>query len=288
MNENNNQNASMEMNPFAAGPATTPASPVAPAPVTSPTPVSPVPQAPVQPQMSVPQVPVQQPIPQQVSPAPVAAPVPASPMPQAQQVAQAPVAPVPQAPAVSQPLPTTPVTQVAPNPMAASREEMAVPQTMAMPQKQVIIRPVATSIADINAGLSGAKVDNTPVQQSVVNDEGEGDAKDVTFDYNALYGIESKDITDVQPQQPENKPLYTTQDIVLDNSNNGSGFVPSFNAGDLDSNASGSNNLTDDVLSDKQMDKADTRKKIIFIGAIVVIIILCLKFIFPLIAGYNM
>ena len=209
MNENNNQNASMEMNPFAAGPATTPVTPVAP--------VNPMPQAPVTPQMNVPQAPVQQPMQPQAAPV-MSQTQQVAPVPMAPQAAPVtPVTPTPQVQAVSQPLPTTPVTQVAPNPMVPSSEEMAVPQTMAMPQKQVIIRPVATSIADINAGLSGAKVDSTPVQQSVVSDEGEGDAKDVTFDYNALYGIESKDITDVQPQQPENKPLYTTQDIVLDN-----------------------------------------------------------------------
>ncbi len=279
MKENNNQNASMEMNPFAAGPATAPVQPTAPA-------STPIPQEPVQPQVSVPQAPAQQPMQQPVAPSQVVTPT--------QQVVtpaipQAPVSSAPQTPAVSQPLPTTPVTQVAPNPMVASSSEMAVPQTMAMPQKQVIIRPVATSIADINAGLTGTKVDNTPVQQSVVGDE--GDAKDVTFDYNALYGIGSKDIVDVQPQVEEKKPLYTTQDIVIDNQTyqgTGEGFVPEFNANALDSNANGNNHLTDDVLSDKQMDKADTRKKIIFIGAIVVIIILCLKFIFPLIAGYNM
>ena len=42
-------------------------------------------------------------------------------------------------------------------------------------------------------------------------------------------------------------------------------------------------NLTDNVLDSKQQDKADTRRKILFIGIITILMFVFIKFIFPII-----
>ena len=99
--------------------------------------------------------------------------------------------------------------------------------------------------------------------------------------------------TIVLPVIEENKPVFTTQDIVIDDrsltDNKSDNIIPEFNVNALDQDANvNDTKLTDNVLTDKQQDKADTRRKILFIAILTLLIIVFLKLIFPIIAGYNL
>ncbi len=150
--------------------------------------------------------------------------------------------------------------------------------------------PVETQeVVEIKQQAEGQAAEMGEVQSSVVEDASDDpDAKDVTFDYNALYGIGSKDIKDIEPTvvEEKKKPIFTTQDIVINNRINNGGNVPSFDANALDSHAD--SKKADSVLDDKQQDKADTRRRILFIGVLTILIVVFLLWIFPLIAGYKM
>ena len=121
-------------------------------------------------------------------------------------------------------------------------------------------------------------VQETVVQPSVIED-------------NQLYGVQSKNTENIKTE--EEKPVFTTQDITIDNhslnNRNATDVTPEFNIGALDSSIEPMDTkLTDKVLNEKQQDRADTRKKILFIGILVLLIIVFVEFIFPILAGYNL
>lgn len=134
-------------------------------------------------------------------------------------------------------------------------------------------------------------VQETVVQPSVIEDNNNSSENDVTIDYNQLYGVQSKNTENIKTE--EEKPVFTTQDITIDNhslnNRNATDVTPEFNIGALDSSIEPMDTkLTDKVLNEKQQDRADTRKKILFIGILVLLIIVFVEFIFPILAGYNL
>ena len=263
------------------------------APVQTQTPVVPVVQAPVQAPVTQPQ-PVQPQVQPQVkqtvqAPVPTAVQTPVQPqvvvpnqVQQAQQV-QAPVqTPVVQAP-VQTPVVQAPVQTPVTQPQPVQQNAM-----MTAAQAPVAQAPVLEPIPEIVEEKVQEPVPE--IQESVVPSEpGEGDAEDITFDYNQLYGIQTEDIK--VEESEEDKPVFTTQDIVLnentiENRTNGD-VTPVFNMNDLDDSSKSNSKLTDQVRDEEGQSKADSRRGIIFIAAIVIILIIFVKFIFPIINGYK-
>ena len=235
--------------------------------------VVPQPQVPVQPQpvpqpQAQPQVPVQ----------------PVQPQPQVQP--QVPVQPQPQVPV--QPAPVV-QPQPVPQPQPQPQVQPQVPNVQTAAQAPVAQAPVLEPIPEPQQVVEEPVPE---IQESVVPKEpGEGDAEDITFDYNQLYGIQAEDIKVEEPEE-ESKPVFTTQDIVINENtveNRANGDVtPVFNMNDLDSATGESNKLTDNVRDAEGQSKADTRRGLVFIAVIVLILVIFVWFIFPIIAGYKM
>lgn len=191
---------------------------------------------------------------------------------------------------VSQPAPQ-PVqapTNVTPNPQQVQPTQAPVPQIT--PNANVPVQPV-------NEIITGGIPSQDNVQSSVVeNDPGaveptEGDGEDITFNYNDLYGIESKPIEDIKTDEND-KPVFTTQDIVIENRSlegrANDNVTPEFNLNALDDSIKTSDaKLTDNILNDKQQDRADTRRKILFIGILTLLLVVFIVLIFPILAGYK-
>ena len=131
------------------------------------------------------------------------------------------------------------------------------------------------------------------ISPSVIEDNNSDDTASVTFDYNALYGV-NNDTTNTNdaPATINDKPLFTESEVVITSPSfedrTKTDVTPEFNINALDGSSNKEDNkLTDNVLSDKQQDKADTRRKLMFIGAIVLILIIFVGFIFPILNGYK-
>lgn len=115
------------------------------------------------------------------------------------------------------------------------------------------------------------------------------DVADITFDYNSLYGV-PQDKNEIRENEEKEKTIFTAQEIVIENRDlqgrTVDDVVPEFNINALDANTTESDSkLTDNVLNDRQQDKADTRRKILFIAVLVALLVISVGFIFPIISG---
>lgn len=139
-------------------------------------------------------------------------------------------------------------------------------------------------------------VEETKIEEPIVTSEDISDVANTTFDYNAIYGNSSDIQSDVVDKnninEDTNKTVFKTQELNIEarslNNRTSADITPDFNINSLDKNTNEDDSRkSDNVLSDKQKDKADTRRKIIFIAIIVIILIVFVEFIFPLINGYK-
>lgn len=192
------------------------------------------------------------------------------------------------------PQPTTNINSAPQNPV---NQPVAQPNTVPTNATQQVTTninsapqsPISQPVAQPNTTQQAA----TPVTPSAVVEEPTPVVLEdnITFDYNALYGIDQNSNNEVQQQQEEdNKPIFTTEDIVFDNNSLSESInndvVPEFNLNHLD-NTQTEDGKAEQVLSNKQADKADTRRRIIYLAAIFLIIVICLLVIFPKMAGYS-
>lgn len=159
--------------------------------------------------------------------------------------------------------------------------------------------PVAPSIPVQTTPVTPSipvQTNNNTIQASVVeeitnNNEDMSDVADITFDYNQIYGVQNNEQKE-EKLDVVDKPMFTEQELdikVNDIQNRTSNdVVPEFNINALNDNVSKEESkLTDNVLSDKQQEKQETRRAIIWIVVLVLLLIISVGFIFPIIAGYK-
>ncbi len=124
------------------------------------------------------------------------------------------------------------------------------------------------------------------------DDTPSGDASDITFDYNEIYG--STENKESEEKKDENDlPVFDEKEIVIDENKlkkDTDDIVPEFKINELEGNTTETdkNESLDKITDDKEADKADTRRKIAYILAIALILIIFVWFIFPIMAGYKM
>lgn len=211
----------------------------------------------------------------------------------------------------NQPIPTRPMinpvnqqnpqqANLQPQPQAQPQQPQVVanaqpiqPQTAApvQPVKQVAPQDIvinnSDSINPSSAVTPSVIEDTTKNSSSEIIDN--SDVADITFDYNSIYGI-PQDQNEVRASEEVEKPIFTAQEIVLENRDlegrSADDVVPEFNINALDANTTESDSkLTDNVLNDRQQDRADTRRKILFIAVLVALLVISVGFIFPIISG---
>ena len=184
-----------------------------------------------------------------------------------------------------------------------SQESNNVPNTQPTtirPQVANVVTPIMQQETQ-NIALNNDVNTNNSVQSSVIEevnssipeiDEDKSDVADITFDYNQIYGIQNTEEEKNQELDVVDKPMFTAQEINIETNSlqdrTASDVVPEFNINALDSSVNQNDvKLTDNVLSDKQQDKQETKRAIIWIAVLVLILIIFVGFIFPIIAGYN-
>lgn len=222
--------------------------------------------------------------------------------------------PVQQTPMANQPInrmPNNPQVQVMANSNPINHQSIQQPIAPQMPQapqvmQNTTIQPqtaspvqpmqqVAPQDIVINNNDSNPQSQVTPsIIEETTKDKTQetndiSDVADITFDYNSIYGI-PQDKNEIREQEKKEKPVFTAQEIVIENRDlegrKADDIVPEFNINALDANTTGSDSkLTDNVLNDKQQDKADTRRKILFIAVLVALLVISVGFIFPIISG---
>lgn len=189
------------------------------------------------------------------------------------------------------PVPTEPVVPATPVEVVPAVETPVMPvEATPAVQTQTVEAPM------VNTAVEVEPVPNTIVQEAPaatdaplapeVKPEVVQDADNVTFDYNSLYGIDNtkteETVVDEGPQL-----VFQAQDDLSINATTlvgrDSSVTPEFNMNVLTGQESEQKNLTDNVLDSKQQDKADTRRKILFIGIITILMFVFIKFIFPII-----
>lgn len=166
------------------------------------------------------------------------------------------------------------------------------PQTAApvQPMQQVAAQDIV-----INNNSSNPQSQVTPsvieetTQEKIQETTDNSDVADITFDYNSIYGV-PQDKNEIREQEEKEKPIFTAQEIVIENRDlegrKADDIVPEFNINALDANTTENDSkLTDNVLNDRQQDKADTRRKILFIVVLVALLVISVGFIFPIISG---
>lgn len=196
------------------------------------------------------------------------------------------VTPVPTEPVV----PATPVEPVPVEVVPAVETPVTPVEATPVVQTQTVEAPM------VNTAVEVEPVPNTIVQEAPaatdaplapeVKPEVVQDADNVTFDYNSLYGIDNtkteETVVDEGPQL-----VFQAQDDLSINATTlvgrDSSVTPEFNMNVLTGQEAEQKNLTDNVLDSKQQDKADTRRKILFIGIITILMFVFIKFIFPII-----
>lgn len=236
-----------------------------------PTPTQMPPQPVIQPNM-VPNQPPMGPTPTQIPPQPVI-------QTQMAQPNQVPMGPIP-AQIPQQPIPPTVQTTIGPQ-FAAPVAPIAEPvqQAVNLEQEQTPTQDLQSSVVEENLAPS-----NTEQFSSNNNDS-------ITIDYNALYGV-NNEIKEEEKVEEIEDPVFTAQEIVIDTPSlmdrKKDDVVPEFNLNALEGNIQDSENkLTDNVLTDKQQDRADTRRKIIYITVLFLLIVVFIIWIFPIMAGYK-
>ena len=126
--------------------------------------------------------------------------------------------------------------------------------------------------------------------EPVVEQEDISDVANTTFDYNELYGTKEQDTK--EENEDTEISIFKAHDIKVEDRSlsgrNVSDITPEFNTNALEGKGSDEqNNSSNEVLNNKELDKADTRRKIIFIVVFALILIIFVGFIFPAIKGYK-
>jgi len=137
---------------------------------------------------------------------------------------------------------------------------------------------------------------NETIQSSVVEEittkEDMSDVADITFDYNQIYDNQNNNQDTEEELDVVKKPMFTEQELeikVNDLQNRTTNdVVPEFNINALNENVNKEDSkLTDTILNDKQQDKQNTRRAVIWIAILVLILVIFVGFIFPIINGYK-
>lgn len=187
-----------------------------------------------------------------------------------------------QQPITPQSVPNTPVQNIPIQPQTASPVQ---------PMQQVAPQDIV--INNNNSSPEQSQVTPSVIEETAKDKTNESndknDVSDITFDYNSIYGV-PQDKNEIRENEEKEKPIFTAQEIVIENRDlegrKADDVVPEFNINALDANTTESDSkLTDNVLNDKQQDKADTRRKILFIAVLVALLVISVGFIFPIISG---
>lgn len=187
-----------------------------------------------------------------------------------------------QQPITPQPVPNAPIQNIPVQPQTASPVQ---PMQQVAPQDIVINNNNSTTT---QSQVTPSVIEETSKDKTrETNDI--SDVADITFDYNSIYGV-PQDKNEIRENEEKEKPIFTAQEIVIENRDlegrKADDVVPEFNINALDANTTESDSkLTDNVLNDKQQDKADTRRKILFIAVLVALLVISVGFIFPIISG---
>lgn len=115
------------------------------------------------------------------------------------------------------------------------------------------------------------------------------DVANTTFDYNALYGTPTETKKEEENNDSEIS-IFKAHDLELEKRSitdkNINDVTPEFNINALDGSDSKMREQGE-VLTTKEQDRADTRRKILFILILSAILIIFVGFIFPAIKGYK-
>ena len=187
---------------------------------------------------------------------------------------------VPQAP-VGQSIPT----QVTLQPVAQAPVQMQ--QPIADIQPTTISQPQPNVVSETISNNTNIEEVSTPS-----NVEDISDVADITFDYNQIYGVQNDNENKEDSIDVVDKPMFTAQEVTIKvNDLQGratNDVVPEFNINALNNNVSKEDaKLSDNVLSDRQQEKQETRRAIIWIVVLVLILVIFVGFIFPIINGYK-
>ena len=143
------------------------------------------------------------------------------------------------------------------------------------------------TVANVSVNEVNNEVSKDNILSSITLDEDDnkqsGDAESVTFDYNAIYGNKDEAVEETKTDDESNKEIFSAKEVNIENryARTKADIAPEFNMNALEGNETETKSQ-DNVLSEKQQDRADTRRKIMFIGAIVLILIIAVEFIFPM------
>ena len=206
-----------------------------------------------------------------------------------------------------------PVQPVQPNPENTVPTEAVVPATpvevvpavetpvMPVEAAPVVEVPVQVETPVVEAQTINTAVEVEPEANTIVQEapsatdaplapevkpEVVQDADNVTFDYNSLYGIDNTKAEETTVDEGPQLVFQAQDDLNINATTlvgRDSSVTPEFNMNVLTGQETEEKSLTDKVLDAKQQDKADTRKKILFIGIITILIFVFIKFIFPII-----
>lgn len=206
-----------------------------------------------------------------------------------------------------------PVQSVQPNPENTVPTEAVVPATpvevvpavetpvMPVEAAPVVEVPVQVETPVVEAQTINTAVEVEPEANTIVQEapsatdaplapevkpEVVQDADNVTFDYNSLYGIDNTKTEETTVDEGPQLVFQAQDDLNINATTlvgRDSSVTPEFNMNVLTGQETEEKSLTDKVLDAKQQDKADTRKKILFIGIITILIFVFIKFIFPII-----
>lgn len=181
-----------------------------------------------------------------------------------------------------------------PAPIQSIESQTGVPtqntEGVSQPQVAASVDPIVKEEAKVEESKS------EEVAPSIVEDNNNNDdTASVTFDYNEIYGTKEESSTSdgEAPATVNDKPLFTESEIVITTPSiedrTRTDVVPEFNINALDNSNEGTEKtkLTDNVLNDKQQERADTRRKIMFIAVLVLILVIFVGFIFPILNGYK-
>lgn len=176
---------------------------------------------------------------------------------------------------VQQPIATTNNTSTSDQPVA---------------QNNVNVQPTQSTVNTQTVQTSNVQEPKIPDELFDDDDDTpSGDADDITFDYNQIYGVQETENSE-KSSIDNNLPVYDEKEIVIDEDKlkrETNDVVPEFRIDELEGNSSSTNKSIDNLVDDKDADKADTKRKIAYILAITLILIVFVWFIFPIMAGYN-
>ena len=185
------------------------------------------------------------------------------------------------------------VSNVQPVTISQSQQQVQATNIIPTQPQPVQVTPVTNQVSTTNSS------NNTNIQSSVVeeintpaNGEDMSDVADITFDYNQIYGVQNNAEKEEDNIDVVEKQMFTAQDVEIKvndlQGRTSTDIVPEFNINALNNNVNKEDaKLSDNVLSDKQQEKQETRRAIIWIVVLVLILVIFVGFIFPIINGYK-